>query len=135
MNFLNRSRSDFTCRSSTPMAAPTFSTTLSGCPSICAGDPGLAVTDTVEGHDAGVRRAVRALPRDPLVWVLLGDLGVELPLDAVDGRRPVGVRVVDLPDALDAAHELREGLELRPLLLRGRDGHVVLDRFDDSAHG
>ena len=46
---------------------------------------GLGVVEPVERDDAGVLGlAAGAGPGDPLVGVLLGDLGVELALDAAD---------------------------------------------------
>jgi hypothetical protein len=44
------------------------------------------------------------------------------------------VLVVDLLDRLDAFHELRELLELRPLVVRGLDWHVDFDRLSDHLH-
>ena len=56
--------------------------------------PGGGVADPVEGHDAGLVRPVLGRPGDPLVGVLLGDLRVELALDAGDLRDPVRLRGV-----------------------------------------
>ena len=63
-----------------------------------------------------------ARPGDALVGVLLGDLGVPLLALAADLGDPVQVRVVDLLDLLDALHEARELLELRPLVVGGPTG-------------
>src|SRR5690606_40019536 len=99
------------------------------------GHAGLGVVQAVERHDARVVRAGRAVPRDALVGVLLGDLRVELALDAPDRRPPVRVRRVELADLLHALHEAGELLELRPLVVRGADGDVDVDRLGDGAHG
>jgi hypothetical protein len=48
--------------------------------------------------------------------------------------RPEPVDVDDLRDAVDAVHERRELLELRPLVVRGRDRDVDLDRLFDFRH-
>ena len=89
----------------------------------------------MEGHHAGVLGLTAgARPGDALLGVLLGDLGVELAGDAVDLGDPVVVRVVDLRDLLDAAHEVRERLELGPLVVRGPDRDVDLDAAADRAH-
>jgi hypothetical protein len=69
-----------------------------------------------------------------LFRVLLGDLGVELALDAADLDLPVVVRVVDLLDRLDEAEELGERLELRPLVVRLVDGDIDVDGLDDLCH-
>src|SRR5690606_6945647 len=99
------------------------------------GHAGLGVVQAVERHDARVVRAGRAVPRDALVGVLLGDLRVELALDAPDLRPPVRVRRVELADLLHALHEAGELLELRPLVVGGADGDVDVDRLGDGAHG
>src|SRR4051794_9738865 len=95
---------------------------------------GRVVRDPVERHDAGVRRAGRALPRDALVRALLGDDRVPLLLLAADLGDPVQARVVELVDALDALHEPRELLELRPLVVRRVQRHLDLDALFDRAH-
>ena len=111
-----------------PTAAPTFSTTPSGSQSIWIITRVLFVVQAVEGDHAGVLGlAAGAGPGDALLGVLLGDLGVELALDAPDLGHPVGVRVVELRDALDPAHELGEGLELRPLVVGDPDRDVDVD--------
>ena len=90
--------------------------------------------EPVEGDHPGLLGLVHRAPGHPLVRVLLGDHGVELALDAGDLGDPVGHRVAGLLDPLDSLHELREGLELGPLVVGGgdRDGH--LDRLFDCAH-
>ena len=92
------------------------------------GDTRGGVVDPVERDDSGVRPAVRRLPGHALVRVLLGDLGVPLPPRAADLSDPVKVRVVQLADVLDALHERRELLELRPLVVRDGDRDVNVDR-------
>src|SRR3954451_25455509 len=97
--------------------------------------PGLAVVQAVERDHARVLRlAAGAAPGDALLGVLLGDLGVELPLHAVDVRDPVRVGAVELGDALDAAHEVGEGLELRPLVVGDADRDVDVDGFLHAGH-
>ena len=88
----------------------------------------------MEGHDSGVRRAVRRLPGDALVGMLLGDHRVPLLDVPGDLGLPVEMRVVDLRDLLHALHELREVLELRPLVVRGLDGDVQVDALFDGTH-
>src|SRR5690606_5943853 len=99
------------------------------------GDAGLGVVQAVERHDARVVRAGRAVPRDALVGALLGDLRVELALDAPEHRPPVRVRRAELADPLHALHVAGELLELRPLVVGGADGDVDVDRLGDGAHG
>ena len=98
-------------------------------------DPRAFVVEAVERDDAGVRRAVGRPPGDALVGVLLGDLGVPLAATAADLGHPVQLGVVDLPDLLDALHELRELLELRPLVVRGAYRDIDVDRLLDPGHG
>src|SRR4029079_11144921 len=50
-----------------------------------------------------------------------------------DRRDPVQPRVVPLLDVVDAVHEERELLELRPLVVRGGDRNLDLDRLVDRA--
>src|SRR5215204_6250069 len=87
------------------------------------------VVEPVERDDARVLRAVRAAPCDALVGSLLGDLRVPLADDATDLSRPVQPAVIQLLHPLDAAHEARELLELRPLVVRRAKRHVDLDRL------
>ncbi|MDR6098112.1 hypothetical protein QE454_001731 [Microbacterium sp. SORGH_AS454] len=99
-------------------------------------DARLVVGKTVEGHDTGVVLvAPHAVPRDALVGVLLGDLGVEFALGTGDLDLPVREGVALLRDGLHEAHEVRELLELRPLVVRDADGNVDVDGFDDLCHG
>src|SRR6185503_574955 len=71
-------------------------------------------TSRLEEHGTGVVRAFDALPRDALIRRLVRDVGgPRLGLAGDVGRPPQGL-VVDLLDRLDALHELREVLELRP---------------------
>src|SRR5690606_15914676 len=80
-----------------------------------------------EGDGARIVDATLAAPGDPLVRLLLDDLGVPLDGLAADLRLPVQVGGVELLHSLDALHELREGLELRPLVVRGADRDVDAD--------
>jgi hypothetical protein len=88
----------------------------------------------VERDDARVRGAVGALPGDPLIRVLLCDVRVELALDAADVHLPVGVGVILLGDSLDAAHELRERLELGPLVVGSGNGNLDVYGLCDGCH-
>ena len=98
-------------------------------------DPRLCVVQAVEGDDpALVHVTADAVPGDALVGVLLGDPGVELPGHPADLRDPVVRDVVDLGDGLDAPHEVRERLELRPLVVRDGDRHVHVDGLNDLTH-
>lgn len=78
--------------------------------------------------------AAGAPPGDALVGVLLGDLGFEVALDAPDAHLPAVVGVVDLGDRLDLVEEVREALELRPLVVGDLGGHVDVDGLDDLHH-
>jgi hypothetical protein len=108
MNSLNRLASRLICHSSTLTAEPTFSTTPDGCQSIWI----------ITRVEVSLRRwkvttpgmlgiATDAAPGNPFVRVLLGDLGVELPLHARNIGHPVVACVIELGDRLDAGHELR----------------------------
>ena len=98
------------------------------------GDLGRRLVDLLEEHTAGVVVAVERAPGNDLVRALLGDLGVPLMPLAADLGDPVEMRVVGLRDRLDGLHEARELLELRPLVVDGRDGTVDGDRFGDRCH-
>src|SRR5690606_16931758 len=98
-------------------------------------DPGGVRADPVEGDDAGLVRPLQRAPGDPLVGMLLGDLGVELPLDSGDLGDPVGAGVRDLTDGLHALHELGEALELGPLVVRDPDRNVDVYGVLDRTHG
>jgi len=80
-----------------------------------------------------VDRACAATHLPALVGMLLEDLRVPFVRLAGDGRRPVEKRVVELLDVVDTFHEEREVLELRPLVVGGRNGDVDLDRLVDRA--
>ena len=95
----------------------------------------LVVVEAVEGDDAGVVRAARGAPGHPLVGLLLGDLGVELALDPGDLRLPVQPAIIELADLLDALHEARERLELRPLVVDGVQRDADVDALFDRGHG
>ena len=89
----------------------------------------------MERHDTCVIGvAAGAPPGDALVGVLLGDLGFEVALDAPDAHLPAVVGVVDLGDRLDLVEEVREALELRPLVVGDLGGHVDVDGLDDLHH-
>ena len=94
----------------------------------------LRVADAVEGDDAGVAFAARRVPGDAVVRMLLSDLGVPLLALTADLRSPVEVGVVDLLHLLDPLHERRELLELRPLVVRGLDRYLDVDRLFNARH-
>src|SRR5688572_11587116 len=97
--------------------------------------PGGRVAEAVECDHAGMLGiATDAAPGDPFVRVLLGDLGVELPLYARDVGDPVVARVVDLGDRLNAGHEVRERLELGPLVVGDAHWYLDVDGLLDLAH-
>src|SRR4051812_18203305 len=97
-------------------------------------DLGLGRSHRVEQDSAGVLGTVGALPGDPGVRRLIGDLGLPLLLLAGDPRGPKQRPVIELLDRLHAVHELREILELGPLVVRdaNRNGHR--DRLFESGH-
>ena len=86
----------------------------------------------VERDHASVRDALADLPLDPLVRALLDDLGRELLRDTPDLGLERDVGLVLLGHLLEAVHELRPLLELRPLVVgglqRNADVDVLLDR-------
>jgi hypothetical protein len=70
----------------------------------------------VEGQDPRVLLAVGVAPRDALVRQLLRDLGVSLVAAGAEPGDPMQVGLIGRAHLLDALHELRELLELRPRL-------------------
>jgi hypothetical protein len=88
----------------------------------------------VEGDYASMFGATHAAPSDPFVGVLLGDLGVELSLHARDVGHPMVACVVHLRDRFDAGHEVRERLELGPLVVGDVDGYVDVNGLLYLAH-
>jgi len=70
----------------------------------------------------------------PGAWLLLDDLGLPLLPLAADLGRPPDMTVVELPDIEDPRHELRELLELRPLVVCNRHRDAYLDRLLDRRH-
>src|SRR5690606_35620286 len=97
--------------------------------------PRALLGEAVERHHSGVLGlAGHAGPSDALVRRLLGDLRRELTLGAVDVDLPLERLVIELADRLDEAQELPERLELRPLVVRGRDIHVDIDGLGDAGH-
>src|SRR5690242_14594840 len=99
-----------------------------------SGDPGVPGVQAVEGDHPGLPRTVDRGPRDAFVRYLLGNPGVELPGLSADLHTPVRQVVADLPDLLDARHELRELRELGPLVVRGAHRYGHLDRLGHAAH-
>src|SRR4051812_48019660 len=92
-------------------------------------------TERFEAHRARIRRAGYALPGNAAIGFLLGDLRVPLLFLAPDVRAPVQVRIVELPHFLDAFHEVREILELRPLVVDGTHGAIDFDGLLNLFHG
>src|SRR5262249_52382748 len=93
---------------------------------------GEVVVEPVEADDALVVHALGRLPHDAVVLAPLGDPAFPLALAEPDLLLPAQL-VAALPlDALHAVHELRELVELRPLLVSLLDGngHIgpALDR-------
>src|SRR4051812_8239345 len=81
----------------------------------------------MEGHDTGVRDALGHLPLDPLVLLLLDDLGLELLRDPPDLRLERDVRVVFLRDVLQPVHEVGPLVVVGPLLVDLGDRHADVD--------
>src|SRR5215208_8335430 len=99
------------------------------------GDARGAVVDLVERHDACVVLAVDVAPGDALLRLLLDDLRIPLVSLAAEFGDRVQPALVELRDRLNALHELREFLELRPLVVRRVDRHIDFDRlFDCRRH-
>src|SRR5215216_7017350 len=98
-------------------------------------DARLVPSDLLEADDAVVfDLAVDRLPGDLLVRLLLSDLRRPLTSLASNLRDPVDMRVVELLHGLDALHELRKVLELRPLVVGLLDGNLNLDRVLNFWH-
>ena len=98
------------------------------------GDAGVVVVEAVEGDDARVLGSAVGFPRDAFVGMLFGDRGVEFTRGRTDVDTPVRVRVVELMHYLDALHELREGLELGPLVVGRADRYVHIHGGGQCAH-
>src|SRR6185369_8512390 len=98
------------------------------------GHPSRRVGEPVERHHARVRGAFDGMPGDPLVGLLLTDLGGPALLDPGDVGRPGDVGVVQLFDLVDALHEERELLELGPLVVGDPDRDLDIHGFDDLRH-
>src|SRR5262249_57248316 len=81
------------------------------------GNARLVIAEAMEINHAAVHVARRAGPGDAIVGNLLSDARVPLLLFAADVGAPAQALVVDLAHFLDAVHELREQLELRPLVV------------------
>src|SRR5678816_3129022 len=109
-------------------------------------DEALRVVSHREPHDralvagrfkpdrAGIRRTRGALPRDPCVGLLFGDLRIPLLFLAPHYGTPMEMRVVYLAHFLDAVHEQGKFLELRPLVVNRIYRSIDLDEFFDAFH-
>src|SRR5262245_40902816 len=93
------------------------------------------VAEPVEGDGPGVPRAAHAAPGHAHVWNLLRDLGLPLDRLASDFGLPEQAARVELVHGLDALHEAREFLELRPLVVGGRERDLDLDALPDLGPG
>src|ERR687896_1701815 len=98
------------------------------------GDLRVVPVERQERDEARVAVATGCPPGDAGVRLLLGDLGHPLTALAAYLGDPAQVRVVDLLDRLNALHEVRKVLELRPLVVCRTDGHIDFDRFFDHCH-
>jgi len=87
----------------------------------------------VKCDDSGVLGAIVGAPGYPLVRVLFGDSGVELPPHTGDADDPMGMGVTYLVNRVDPLHEVGIRLELRPLVVSGRHVNINVDRFCDGA--
>ena len=115
--------------------SPTFSTTPSGSKSIWTVTRVCVSSSRWKVTTPACFGPVERRPGDPLVRVLLGDLGVELPRHAADSVTQcvcVSSSLADL--ARTPLHELRERLELGPLVVGGPDGDVDVDGLHNLAH-
>src|SRR6478736_3961281 len=92
-------------------------------------DGGLAAPNVIELHHAGVGGAFRSGPGHSAVGYLFQDLRLPLPADAADFSHPLQPVVAELGHALDAAHEVREVLELGPLVVSGAHRYVHQNAF------
>ena len=126
MNSLKRCRSPSICPPTKPSASPACLDEALRLEVHEHGDPGQVDVERLERDHATVLGAVDAAPLDPLVGHLVDDLGVELAGHAGDRGDPVVAPVVELRDRVHAGHEVRERLELGPLVVRGahRDGDL-----------
>jgi hypothetical protein len=88
----------------------------------------------MECHDAGVLGTGGRRPRDALIGRLLGNPCVPFLGLAADLGDPVEPLVVELVHPLDGGHELRELLELGPLVVGRPNGNLDVDRFGDVGH-
>jgi hypothetical protein len=70
--------------------------------------------------------AVGAAPGNPVVRLLIDYLGIEFPLNTTHLGHPVVGGVGHLGNRFHTGHELRKGLELGPLVVRGphRDSDI-----------
>jgi hypothetical protein len=84
----------------------------------------LAAAHIFEGHRARVGCARRGGPCDLAVGHLLDDPGFPLATHAGDLGDPFQPIVAELSDALDPIHELREILELGPLVIGRTYRHI-----------
>jgi len=93
-------------------------------------------TETIKIGAADAENLRRTFAGVFAVFSIAGSIlkGLITLLTAGDLRAPVRVGVVDLADLLDALHEPRELLELRPLVVDRTDGYLHVDRLRDAGH-
>ena len=94
----------------------------------------MGIVETVEGDHPDMIGAGVRMPCHSLVRMLFGDGGIELTDLPCDIENPMRVGVVELTDLSHALHELRERLELRPLVVGDPDRNIDVDLFGDCAH-
>src|SRR5512144_1490738 len=98
------------------------------------GPPGVHRVGEEHHHNVALGPPDRT-PRDLLVGLLVDDLRVPFAGDAENAGLPVQPLVVELADLLDALHELRELLELGPLVVGRGHRDLDVDRLLAGAHG
>src|SRR5690606_6350114 len=88
--------------------------------------------ELVEGHGTvDVALLPLGAPDDALVRDLLDDRRLPGPVREEDLRLPLDLGVLLSVDVLDLLHEVRELVELGPLVVGDRDRHADVDGLDD----
>src|SRR6185369_2817126 len=96
--------------------------------------PRVVRAERLEQDGAGVLGTLGALPGDPGIRDLVGDVGGPLLPPAGDLGGPAQRLVVHLDDGLDGFHELGEALELGPLVVGDADRNVDVDGVLEPSH-